>query len=1006
MATPRPEPTSDYTQCSPLQYDPALEPVDYSANDAPMDAGIKVHDVLGDESQEENIFPPEEESVSPPVNVIRDEPQEENVFPPEEESVSPPVKIAPKMNKIKLTQGPSPPLEISKSPVDVPVDVAPLEMSKSPAEIPVDVASDSHAGMNGHCASATTSDDFGHDRIENKATASEELGNGPVESKATTSDDFANGHAESKASFEAEPQASVEAEPSKTVSYLFELKLPHYDREMEMVRSELLTRIGATLSAAFGAPSSKAPAVGDTTSEKEMRNKLDMPRQQLVESQRRREQEFRSKKEVDNRIRKQIFDEQEFLSDGEPPEPSVWRGNIISTLCSSGSKMPASHPSVPHILQRHPDDRPPPRRGRERGMDNGHGGKGVEYDHSGKGARDRNRDARRERSPGRDRGRDIGKGFKDRGYDSHSDMDRSVKDRNVGKGPTKSRLWTCSACSLENPEPLDRCEVCEAPRVREPPKATSNGAAGDKDAWMCPRCDFKNSALLPYCEICSKARPGAPHQANGNPAEHPIRTENGYHERDRREYFSDQEHSRRDDSWYNDRGRNRSDGDRGRRDWNSQDFDDKPRNKENEGRYALDFERNRDVHQALDNWKIDNNAKRMFFRLDPSLQRTVLQEFRPRGGLSNLSGKFVAFINSLKKSKGLDSRFDKFDDIPEDVPASNDESFRDWKKTTGDPLWKYEQPNGQRWLDEPSEEDEEDDAPIQEEPKKKFQWVTQSEDDDDQAIWPSASFVLQNAEPQKKRTKLKMPKRSKSAPPKQKLSAAKDDSSSSDEDSDEEPVKDNAAPSSAKRAFSVEPANARKSDNDADSEGDSDDDLPGLDPLEEDSAAEGDSYDKLIESLREKLRSERGDGYVNRLTDSQIVEKAEQLRSGLEENPKENAVKARMNERAQKELILELLEAQRNAGKKIGKRHGRASSTKAKKTDLRLDRDRLKDQLKAAYKKEQDQTVRYYNSVPIKVNKGEKNVSEKKIDDTITRDERIPIEKKTKQERRDERRVM
>lgn len=123
------------------------------------------------------------------------------------------------------------------------------------------------------------------------------------------------------------------------------------------------------------------------------------------------------------------------------------------------------------------------------------------------------------------------------------------------------------------------------------------------------------------------------------------------------------------------------------------------------------------------------------------------------------------------------------------------------------------------------------------------------------------------------------------------------------------------------------------------------------------------SYDILLESLRAQLRT-HGVQYADRLTDQQILAKTEGAGASREDQ----------------ETVMRLLEERRLAEKVAqGKTRSRSAQKKKERSEKKLDREYVKVQIKNAYNAEMNQGVRYYNSVAIKVHRGEKSVDEKTI---------------------------
>lgn len=147
---------------------------------------------------------------------------------------------------------------------------------------------------------------------------------------------------------------------------------------------------------------------------------------------------------------------------------------------------------------------------------------------------------------------------------------------------------------------------------------------------------------------------------------------------------------------------------------------------------------------------------------------------------------------------------------------------------------------------------------------------------------------------------------------------------------------------------------------------------------------EAPSYDALLESLRNQLRKQCGDQLAERLTDQQVFAKADGIDASREDQ----------------EHLLKLLEARRLAEKVAQGRHRSKSAQKKKAAqDKKLERDYVKKEIKNAYSAEFNTTVRYYNSVAIRVAKGEKSVDAKTIATVAAAQEGRMQEKMTKEER-------
>ncbi|CAJ1337115.1 unnamed protein product [Effrenium voratum] len=81
-----------------------------------------------------------------------------------------------------------------------------------------------------------------------------------------------------------------------------------------------------------------------------------------------------------------------------------------------------------------------------------------------------------------------------------------------------------------------------------------------------------------------------------------------------------------------------------------------------------------------------------------------------------------------------------------------------------------------------------------------------------------------------------------------------------------------------------------------------------------------------------------------------------------------------------KARILELLEARRVAESAAGRKRSKSFAKKKEKAERKLGRDFIKNEISSAFNAEHDPGVRYYNSVAIRVKKGEKSVDAKTIE--------------------------
>lgn len=157
---------------------------------------------------------------------------------------------------------------------------------------------------------------------------------------------------------------------------------------------------------------------------------------------------------------------------------------------------------------------------------------------------------------------------------------------------------------------------------------------------------------------------------------------------------------------------------------------------------------------------------------------------------------------------------------------------------------------------------------------------------------------------------------------------------------------------------------------------DFDDATGNYDLMEEALDEEGDvpSYDRLVVSLRQQLQAAAGGQATNRLTDQQVLTRSSFI------DIQTLVADGRLRKDDQQH-VLHLLEANRLAEKATeGRRRNRSLSKKREKADKKLDRDYVKTEIKNAYCALINQNVRYYNSVAIRVHKGEKQVDVKTID--------------------------
>ncbi|KAF9563928.1 hypothetical protein CPC08DRAFT_298154 [Agrocybe pediades] len=111
------------------------------------------------------------------------------------------------------------------------------------------------------------------------------------------------------------------------------------------------------------------------------------------------------------------------------------------------------------------------------------------------------------------------------------------------KAPTVSKdSWTCSLCSLSNPNSASKCQTCENPRSGTTSTAASStkpaappvapapvvgfnwGAAGMKaptvssDTWTCSLCSLSNPTSASQCQTCETPRSGSSSASASKPA--------------------------------------------------------------------------------------------------------------------------------------------------------------------------------------------------------------------------------------------------------------------------------------------------------------------------------------------------------------------------------------------------------------------------------------------------------------------------------------------------------
>lgn len=110
----------------------------------------------------------------------------------------------------------------------------------------------------------------------------------------------------------------------------------------------------------------------------------------------------------------------------------------------------------------------------------------------------------------------------------------------------------------------------------------------------------------------------------------------------------------------------------------------------------------------------------------------------------------------------------------------------------------------------------------------------------------------------------------------------------------------------------------------------------------------------------------------------------EQIRAGVEPKREASAVDIDGTNsdlsKADKARILELLEVQRVADQAAGRKRNKSSAKKKEKAERKLGRDYIRNEISNAFNAQHDPGVRYYNSVAIRVKKGEKAVDTKTIE--------------------------
>ncbi|CAE7478748.1 DDX24 [Symbiodinium microadriaticum] len=128
-------------------------------------------------------------------------------------------------------------------------------------------------------------------------------------------------------------------------------------------------------------------------------------------------------------------------------------------------------------------------------------------------------------------------------------------------------------------------------------------------------------------------------------------------------------------------------------------------------------------------------------------------------------------------------------------------------------------------------------------------------------------------------------------------------------------------------------------------------------------------YDALLQMLRDQLRAEPA-------TSAEATQAPAPAVSDLDSQGRETAPLSK-EEQAR---ILDLFEARRLAEKAAGRHRKRSLAKKREKAERKLDRDYIKNEIHSAFQAQHDPGVRYYNSVAIRVHKGEKAVDAKTIE--------------------------
>ncbi|CAE7266131.1 HERC6 [Symbiodinium natans] len=128
-------------------------------------------------------------------------------------------------------------------------------------------------------------------------------------------------------------------------------------------------------------------------------------------------------------------------------------------------------------------------------------------------------------------------------------------------------------------------------------------------------------------------------------------------------------------------------------------------------------------------------------------------------------------------------------------------------------------------------------------------------------------------------------------------------------------------------------------------------------------------YDALLQMLRDQLRADSEPS-------QEAAAQAAPAVSDLDSQGRDQATLSK-DEQAR---ILELFEARRLAEKAAGRHRKRSLAKKREKAERKLDRDYIKNEINSAFQAHHDSGVRYYNSVAIRVHKGEKAVDAKTIE--------------------------